>query len=72
MESEELYISVDIETSGPVPGVFSLLSVGACLVQDPTTSVYIELQPESSRHEPEALAVTGLSLEHLEQYGLPP
>lgn len=72
MESEELYISVDIETSGPVPGEFSLLSVGACLVQNPTKSIYIEIQPESSRHEPEALAVTGLSLEHLEQYGLPP
>ncbi|CDH26265.1 3'-5' exonuclease [Xenorhabdus bovienii] len=72
MKKNEIYISVDVETSGPVPGEFSLLSVGACLVQNPTKSVYIELQPDRLRHDAEALAVTGLSLEHLQQHGLPP
>lgn len=72
MINNEIYISVDVETSGPVPGEFSLLSVGACLVQNPTKSIYIELQPDSLRHDAEALAVTGLSLEHLEQHGFPP
>src|SRR5438552_192307 len=29
---EEVYISVDIEASGPIPGEYSLLSLGACVV----------------------------------------
>ncbi|MGL1984483.1 3'-5' exonuclease, partial [Escherichia coli] len=31
---KEIFISVDIEASGPVPGKYSLLSIGACLVSD--------------------------------------
>ncbi|OTA16989.1 DNA polymerase III subunit epsilon [Xenorhabdus beddingii] len=72
MKNNDIYISVDIETSGSIPGVFSLLSIGACLVQDPTKSIYIELQPDSLRYDAEALDVTGLSLEYLEQHGLSP
>lgn len=40
MISDELYISVDVETSGPVPGIYSLLSIGACLVSEPAQSIY--------------------------------
>lgn len=29
-----LYISLDVEASGPVPGMFSLLAIGACAVSD--------------------------------------
>jgi hypothetical protein len=29
-----LYISLDVEASGPVPGMFSLLAIGACVVFD--------------------------------------
>jgi hypothetical protein len=29
-----LYVSVDIEASGPVPGLFSLLAIGACVIVD--------------------------------------
>ncbi|BCQ39453.1 hypothetical protein ERHA54_20560 [Erwinia rhapontici] len=72
MKNNEIYISVDVETSGPIPGEFSLLSIGACLVQDPLMSIYIELQPDSPRHDEEALKVSGLSLEYLQQNGLPP
>ncbi|HFF3441556.1 TPA: 3'-5' exoribonuclease [Escherichia coli] len=72
MKNNEIYISVDVETSGPIPGEFSLLSIGACLVQDPLTSIYIELQPDSPRHDEEALKVSGLSLQYLQQNGLPP
>ena len=72
MKNNEIYISVDVETSGPVPGEYSLLSVGACLVQDTAESIYIELQPDSIHHDAEALAVTGLSLEYLQQNGVPP
>ncbi len=30
----EAYISVDVETSGPNPGDYDLLSIGACRVDD--------------------------------------
>jgi len=72
MISDELYISVDVETSGPIPGEYSLLSIGACLVSDPNSSVYIELRPDSPKHDPEALAVSGLSLDLLYREGAPP
>src|SRR4030066_70658 len=34
MADNELYISVDIEASGPCPPAYSMLSIGACLVGD--------------------------------------
>ena len=72
MHPNELYVSVDVETSGPIPGDYSLLSIGACLVAQPETSIYLELRPDSPKHDPEALAVSGLSLEKLEREGLAP
>ncbi|MGB9037337.1 MAG: 3'-5' exonuclease, partial [Acinetobacter calcoaceticus] len=27
---KEIFISVDVETSGPIPGIYDLLSIGAC------------------------------------------
>ncbi|ENZ2688590.1 exonuclease domain-containing protein [Salmonella enterica] len=72
MTQPEIYVSVDVETSGPIPGIFSLLSVGACLVQNPEISLYLELKPDSTEHDPESLKVTGFDLSKLEQNGLPP
>lgn len=69
---DEIFVSVDIETSGPVPGIYSLLSIGACLVSEPSQSIYLELQPDGLKHDPEAVAVTGLNLAKLESEGLPP
>jgi ribonuclease T len=68
----ESYISVDIETSGPVPRTHSLLSIGACLVEDPRLNFYAELQPTTLEADPAALAVSGFSLERLAEHGLPP
>jgi uncharacterized OsmC-like protein len=31
LPGDETYISVDVETSDPTPGDYSLLSIGACL-----------------------------------------
>lgn len=62
---EELYISVDIEASGPIPGNYSMLSLGACLVSDPTVSFYAELQPLNSNFLPEALATSKLDINKL-------
>ena len=69
---EELFISVDVETAGPTPGEYALLSIGACLVDDPSVTFYAELQPDSETTSPEAMAIHGLSLETLKQTGLPP
>lgn len=65
-------MSVDVETSGPSPSVASLLSIGACLVDDPATSIYLELRPEADRAwDGGAAAVHGLDRGRLEREGLP-
>jgi DNA polymerase III epsilon subunit-like protein len=68
----EVYVSVDVETAGPNPGLYSLLSIGACLVAEPERTFYVELQPVNNKVEKEALAVHGLSLEKLRVEGVPP
>lgn len=72
MNKNEIYVSVDVETSGPIPGEYSLLSIGACLVFDLSNSFYAELKPTTLNHDPEALAVIGFNLKELEQSGLAP
>jgi ribonuclease T len=66
------YVSVDVETAGPNPSQYSLLSIGACLVADLRRTFYVELQPVHENSTPEALSVSGLSLEELALRGLPP
>jgi DNA polymerase III epsilon subunit-like protein len=68
----EVYISVDVETAGPVPSEYSLLSIGACMVADPHRTFYVEIQPINDQAVPEALLVSGLSLAELVKNGLPP
>ncbi len=64
-------VSVDVETAGPDPGTYAMLSLGACLVADPEIAFYVELRPTSDRVVPEALAVSGLSMEALRSTGTP-
>lgn len=68
----EEYISVDIEASGPIPGEYSMLSLGACLVRDIHEGFYAELRPISDRYVSEALEVSGLSLPRLRENGIDP
>lgn len=68
----ETYISVDIEASGPVPGEYSMLSLGACVVGKREHNFYAELKPITRNVDPEALAVAGLDPEHLEREGTDP
>lgn len=72
MIDSELYISVDVETAGPNPGLYSLLSIGACLVTDPARAFYVEVQPVNDNALPHALQVSGLTLDYLTEHGLPP
>ena len=71
-EPTDILISVDVETAGPYPGRYSLLSIGACLVSDFDSSFYIELQPITPDMVPDALAVTGLTMEALLERGTAP
>jgi DNA polymerase III epsilon subunit-like protein len=59
-KKKEIYISVDIETAGPNPGNYALLSLGACHVYDPSQTFYVELKPINSKHIPSALEITGM------------
>ncbi len=71
--NEEVLISVDVETSGDSPSTGSLLSVGACLVTDPTTGIYLELKPlPNLPWSDEAQRVHGLTVEQLASSGLEP
>lgn len=76
----EIYISADIETDGPVPGTFSMLSFGLAAVAtfDGETvsrldarahARYWELVPSGQRFDPEALAVNGLDRDRLTETG---
>lgn len=68
----EVLVSVDIETSGPIPGEYSMLTIGACAIDDPDVSFACSIKPITDRADPEALRVTGLSMEELAKIGLPP
>ena len=72
MMKTESFISVDIEASGPIPGEYSMLSVGACLVFATEARFSCELKPINGKFDPNALKVTGYSLEHFEERGLDP
>ncbi|MGW3415797.1 exonuclease [Streptomyces sp. NPDC000888] len=78
-----LYISVDIEADGPIPGPYSMLSFGAAVAgrqdadgftaADPEEQTfYRELRPISDEFVPEALAVSGLDRERLVREGAEP
>jgi len=70
--NREVFFSVDVETSGPIPGEFSLLTIGACNVFDPQQTFSCEVKPTTRNADPKALEVTGLSLDRLERDGLDP
>lgn len=74
-----LYFSVDVEASGPVPGLYNLVSIGAVAVgrnasiwepqKDP---FYVELKPLSPGFDPGAMAIHGIPRERLEGEGARP
>lgn len=68
----DFYISVDIETAGPNPAAYSLLTIGACTIREPRGSFYVELQPLNDRMTPESYAIHRLDLERLRERGHSP
>lgn len=56
------YIMVDIESDGPIPGDYSMIALGAIVVDEPLdTTFFAQIRPISDRYVPEALAVSGYS-----------
>jgi ribonuclease T len=68
----EVFISVDVETAGPIPGEYSLLSIGACDAENDSQTFEIELKPINHHAVPEAIKVSRLSLEELAKRGRDP
>lgn len=76
----DVYFSADVETDGPIPGPFSMLSFALVYAGTfdgvrftrPSTyerGFYVELKPISSQFEAEALRVNGLDRERLAREG---
>lgn len=68
----DFYISVDIETAGPNPAQFSLLTIGACTIDEPRATFYEELQPVNDKMTPESYAIHRLDLKRLAERGRSP
>jgi ribonuclease T len=72
VSAKEVYISVDIETSGPIPDQYSMLSIGACEVGASNRNFYVEIRPTSQRFEQSAMKIVGRSLADFTKTGVEP
>lgn len=70
--ANEVYISVDIEASGPIPGEYSLMSIGACVAYEPERTFECLVKPISDNADPKAMEVTGMNMAELAITGLSP
>jgi 3'-5' exoribonuclease-like protein len=78
----DVYFSLDVEADGPIPGPYSMVSLGLAVAgrsdgvftaADPTAETfYRELRPISDDFVPEALAVSGLDRAALLRDGADP
>jgi DNA polymerase III epsilon subunit-like protein len=71
-KQDEYFIVVDVETAGPNPATFAMLSIGAVSLFEMHKNFYSELKPDKIAFEPKALSISGLSLERLAEEGMPP
>lgn len=67
---DKKYISVDVETSGPTPGKYSMLSIGACVIAE-EKRFYCELKPISRNYLLEAMRISSKGLHCLKEYNSP-
>lgn len=74
-----IYCCIDIEASGPVPGLYDIVSLGAvavtrrpdgkhALLDGPR--FYVEFAPQGGAHDPDAMAIHGISRAHLVEHGV--
>jgi DNA polymerase III epsilon subunit-like protein len=63
-------ISVDVETAGPNPADYALLSIGACTLMRPRQEFYVEFKPDKKGLDAEAMAVHNLNFAILKKTGV--
>jgi DNA polymerase III alpha subunit (gram-positive type) len=67
-----MYVSVDIEADGPAPGIYSMVSFGAVIVDKQLNKTFFgKVEPISSDWIPEALAVSGYTREETLKFTQP-
>jgi len=67
-----MYIMVDIEADGPIPGKHSMIELGAVAVEPGLgRSFHGRLRPISDEYDPEALAITGYTREQTLEFDEP-
>jgi len=67
-----MFIMVDIEADGPCPGEYSMVALGAVVVEDPPVKTfYATFRPVSEKWVPQALAVAGFLREETLLFGRP-
>lgn len=65
-------IVVDVESDGPIPGDYSMVSLGAVLVGSESEKTFFgKLKPVSDKWVPGALPVSGYSREETETFDEP-
>lgn len=69
---DSFYICVDVETAGPNPADYALLSIGAVVVGAAEKSFYVELKPDRQQITDESLSIHGLQLHVLAESGEEP
>lgn len=63
------WVMVDVETDGPCPGLYSMVSFGAVVVEpDLDQTFYGQCKPISGKWNPEALKVSGLTREECRSF----
>lgn len=66
------YVVVDVETDGPVPGLYSMISFGAVVVDNQLDKTfYGQIKPISDKFIPESLAISGHSREETLKFDEP-
>ena len=75
-ETRATYFCVDIETNGPVPSLYDMVSLGAVVVAPDERGTlalgetfYVELRPVAPLVDPGAVKIHGLDLEYLMREG---
>lgn len=82
-QTADIYFSVDVETDGPIPGPYSMLSFAMVPAgrmdgnsytppKNYDDHLYVELKPISDEFEQAALAVNGLNRDRLSREGADP
>ena len=66
------YVMVDVETDGPIPADYSMICLGAVVVDNNLDKrFYVQLKPISEQWIPESLKISGFSRNQTQQFDDP-